>query len=610
MPRLMLPVAVVLLVLTSAVARAEAAGASRATLAVSALKGVPASAAGGESFSVRGTVAATRRKARKVTLVAVLKSGGGRTPIGRKVLRRVKPGRRRAFTFAAVVPVRNQSAGEHRVRVCAQSRGRRSRCSRRPLTILPTYGSPTPTPTPAATPTAIPTGAAIGAETLGDRLFPNLGNGGYDAQGYDLSLSYTPVLPLQAATLAGTTTMTAKAWPGQALGRFSLDFQGFTVTSVTVGGQPAKFTRFDGGAGPYDAHKLRITPASPIPADSTFVVVVAYSGVPPEIVDPDGSSEGFLPTDDGAFVVNEPMGSMGWFPNNNHPSDKATFKVSMTVPAALDVVGNGLLESNTLNGISRTFVWNETNPMSTYLSTATIGRFTVIPTTVNGLPYYDATDPAAGPGTGVLNEPAIIALFEERFGEYPFAITGSIVDNFPTVGYALETQTKPIYPLGAFAGDATVAHELGHQWYGDSLSPLRWEDIWLNEGFAEFTSYLYLEGGGPTDSYYASTYSKPPDSPFWTVPPAVPPTGAELFDPAIYERGAAALAALRIIVGEGEFFDIMKTWATDHRYGNVTTSQFVALTKARSSKPDARLDQFFQDWLYDADKPSIIPTNF
>ncbi len=421
-----------------------------------------------------------------------------------------------------------------------------------------------------------------------------------------MSLSYTPAVPFVASTLAGTATMTALAT--ETLSRFSLDLQGFTVTAVTVNGQPATFTRFD--PGPIDAHKLRITPATPIPQDSTFTTTIAYSGVPPEIVDPDGSSEGFLPTDDGAFVVGEPMGSMGWFPNNNHPIDKATFRMSMRVPAALDVVGNGVLESNTLTPPYRTFVWNETHPMATYLTTATIGPFAVVQSTVNGLPYYDATDPHAGPGTGVPNEPAMIALFESKFGAYPFSIAGSIVDNYPTAGYALETQTKPIYPLGAFAGDDTVSHELAHQWYGDSVSPARWEDIWLNEGFAEFSSYLNAEAGGDTKSYYDTTYARAGTSSFWTIPPAAPASGADLFAGAIYERGAATLAALRLIIGDPAFFDVMKTWATDHKYGNVTTPEFIALVKAKSTKPPARLGAFFQDWLYDADKPTITPANF
>jgi aminopeptidase N len=577
-------------------------------------------------------VTAGRRAAGKVTLVGVLVDSGSSESLARKVVRRLEPGEPRSFRLNVVIPTRGLSAGAHRFRVCAQSRKRRSRCVRRPIQIAAAYVPPSPSPSPipsataaasagptatatataspsataTATATATPPVGGIGAETVGDRLFPQLGNGGYDAQGYTLVLSYVPV-PMAGGTLSGTSTMTAKAT--QALTRFSLDFQGFTVTAVTVNNQPATFTRFDAGTEPLDAHKLRVTPSVPIADGSDFTVAVTYSGVPPAITDPDDSGEGFLPTSDGAFVVGEPMGSMGWFPNNNHPSDKATFKVSMTVPMTHEVVGNGVLESETTQGLNKTYVWNETHPMATHLATATVGVFTVAESTAAGLPYYDASDPLAGPSLGVGSEPAVIALFENRFGPYPFSITGSIVDNFPTAGYALETQTKPIYPSGLAADDATVSHELGHQWFGDSLSPARWEDIWLNEGFAEFTSYLFQAGGGSTESYYNSTYARPAGS-FWSIPPATPPTAADLFAGAIYERGAACLAALRIIVGDVEFFDVMKTWATDHRYGNVTTSQFIDLVKAKSSKPDARLDQFFQDWLYDADKPAITPANF
>ncbi len=474
--------------------------------------------------------------------------------------------------------------------------------------------SPSATATASATPTPTPTTAAggIGAESAGDRLFPNLGNGGYDATHYALALSYTPI-PFAAGQLAGTATMTATAT--QDLSRFSLDLQGFTVTSVTVGGQPATFARFDGGTGPYDAHKLRVTPATPIASGAPFTVTVAYSGTPPEVTDPDGSAEGFLPTSDGAFVVGEPMGSMGWFPNNNHPSDKASLRLSMTVPTLIDVVGNGVLLSNTTTGLSRTFVWDETHPMATYLATSTLGSFTVSKSTdAGGLAYYDARDSTVATApSGVTAEPNIISTHSTAYGPYPFSIVGSIVDVAPTVGYALESQTKPNYPLGAATSAPLVAHELGHQWFGDSVTLRNWEDIWLNEGFAEFAALYFAEktGGRSTAEHFDSVYATSPTSSFWAIPPAAPATGAEIFDTdAMYERGSATLAAVRIILGDVTFFDVMKTWATDHAYGNVTTPQFIALVKAKSSKPAARWDAFFKDWLYDGDKPMITPANF
>ncbi len=380
-------------------------------------------------------------------------------------------------------------------------------------------------------------------------LFPNLGNGGYDVQGYDLALSYSPLSAVR--TLGGTATMTAKAT--QPLSRFSLDLQGFVVSSVTVDGQAAAFARFDSGTDPLAAHKLRITPASPIASGATFTVVTAYAGTPPEIVDPDGSKEGFAATTDGAWVVGEPMGSMGWFPNNNHPSDKATFRLAMTVPPLLDVVGNGILEADTGKlGVSRTMTWNETHPMATYLATATIGSFNVTKSTHDGLPYYDAAESV--PGTGIADEDDALALFKARYGDYPFSIAGSIVDPPPSLldyGYALETQTKPIYPSAAFAEASTVSHELAHQYFGDSVSITQWQQIWLNEGFAEFSSWLYGSnscGATPKACYDAAYGANAAGADFWKIPPGAPQSAADIFDTdAEYTRGAMTLEALREI---------------------------------------------------------------
>ncbi len=645
MLRLLAALTVVLLTVFAAPAQSRS---QRSKLRLSDLSGVPSQLTTGATFSVRGTVTARRAKARKVTVTVALKGG---PTLGAKVVRRLRIGKDRGFRVRAVLPARGVAAGPYRLTVCARSgRAKKSRCRTRLVTVTTTgtgTGSPppsatatpapsptataSPSPSPSPTPTGTPTPAPFcrpaatrslplpaaravvrrgppvqGAETVGDRLFPNLGNGGYDAQGYDLALTYTPV----THTLAGTATMTALAT--EDLSRFSLDFQGFTVSTVTVNGGAATFSRVNSGA----THKLRVTPATPIVAGSTFTVTTGYSGSPPTITDPDGSDEGFMQTSDGAFVAGEPMGSMGWFPSNNHPSDKATFKLAMTVPAADTVVSNGLLLSDTANGLNHTMVWQETHPMATYLATATLGVFTVTQSTHDGLPYYDAIDPTAGPSAGMAVEPDVLALYDCLYGAYPFSIAGGIVDNAPTVGYSLETQTKPIYPLGPIADEATVSHELGHQYWGDSLSPARWEDIWLNEGFAEFSSWRFLEqtGDSTTQKRYEDFLADHPasDSDFWGVAPAAPATAADLFDTnAMYNRGAMTLEALREIIGDdATFYGILRTWASEHAYGNVTTSQFIDLVKARSGKDPARIGAFFQDWLYDTDRPTITPQTF
>jgi aminopeptidase N len=443
-----------------------------------------------------------------------------------------------------------------------------------------------------------PAAADVGARSAGDVLFPTIGNGGYDAQHYALDLNYTPALH----QLGGTTTMTATAT--QPLSELSLDFQGFTISALSVDGQAAKYTR--------DGNKLVIDPVTPLADGQTFTVAVTYAGSPPAITDPDGSKEGFLQTADGAFVVCEPMGSMGWYPDNDTPADKATYDISMTVPAGLTALGNGVLVSNTTDPTTATttWKWQEAEPMASYLATITLGAFQLTHSTHDGISIdvgVDAPYVVAEKADGTLDRiPEILDFLKSLYGPYPFTEAGAIVDTEidPNVLYALETQTKPNFPLPP--DPVTLAHETSHQYFGDSVSIGQWRDIWLNEGFATWSEWAFDErnnGGATTRSDYEGVYS----GSSWDIPPADPGTAANIFSSQVYERGGATLEALREIVGEPTFLQIMRDWVAGHRFGNATTPQFIALAEADSGKD---LSAFFQQWLYGKTKPTITPDNF
>ena len=208
-----------------------------------------------------------------------------------------------------------------------------------------------------------------------------------------------------------------------------------------------------------------------------------------------------------------------------------------------------------------------------------------------------------GIGTGAqlsfAREPEIVGWESSLFGPYPFTTAGGIVDNVD-VRFALENQTRVTYAPGFFGpdsgNDSVFAHELAHQWFGDSLAVDSWQHIWLNEGFASYAEWLWSEreGGETADQIFQDFIDFiPPDDPFWELAIGDPGTD-HVFDFQVYGRGAMTLHALRKTVGDQKFFKILQTWAAEHAGGNVTTRQFID-TAERIAKKD--LDPFFANWL-------------
>ncbi len=306
------------------------------------------------------------------------------------------------------------------------------------------------------------------------------------------------------------------------------------------------------------------------------------------VVDPDESIEGWIPTEDGAVVVNEPQGSPGWYPANDTPKDKATYDFAVTVPEGRAVLANGTLAGKFTRRGRTTWIWRERDPMSPYLSTATNGTFeTDFGRLPDGTPIYNAVDPLTR-RSGQMNpepelawerlapQPEIIEFFTELYGPYPFRAAGGIIDYAPEVGYALESQTKANY-------------------HG-------WPDIWLNEGFATWSQWIDDErhGGPSAQESFDELYALPPDDGFWSPAPAALEGPAQLFDAAVSDRGAMTLQALRGKVGEETFFSILRAWYAENRFGNVSTADFVVLCERESWQ---QLGDFFETWLYTPGRP-------
>jgi len=434
-----------------------------------------------------------------------------------------------------------------------------------------------------------------GAPGAGDPYFPELGNGGYDVTHYDLALQVVP----NSNFLAGTAIIDATAT--QDLSRFDLDLTGLDISGLMVDGETATSTR--------NGRELQITPSKPIADGDAFKVSVAYAGNPePRATTAIPIAVGWIATGDATFVINEPEGASTWYPVSDHPSDKATYSFHVNVPDPLVAIANGDATGTTPHDGTTTYDFEAKEPIASYLTQVAVGDFQVSSVAgPNGVTIRNAfATPLAADATADFSRtPEMLQLFNDDFGPYPFDVYGALVVNERTQ-YALETQTLSLFDAsfvdGKVDNDGVVAHELAHQWFGDSVTPALWKDVWLNEGFATYSEWLWSEhlGGPSADAIAHGVHDAlAKDAP---VLPGDP--GADhLFDEqAVYERPAVMLQAVRKTVGDDAFFTILKTYTSRFAGKNARTQDFVDVAN-EVSKQD--LTSLFDAWLYRAPLPDL-----
>ena len=451
-----------------------------------------------------------------------------------------------------------------------------------------------PTLTPIPTPTPVPGPTPTGSLGIGDNFYPGLGNPSYDVLHYEIELDVAPL----ANSILATTLIKAQATEDFEM--FNLDLSGLGVHSVTVDGAHATFTHID--------QELTIWPMNSLAAGSQFETEIRYSGSPEPITNlgVPFSKLGWFNQDGVIYTVSQPSGSMTWFPSNNHPSDKATYEIRIIVPENFTAASNGILADKTTTNSKTTYTWRMDDPMATYLAAVYIGEFDRVdygPLYAGGplIRSYVPRDVSPEITQALSIIPEAIKFLEARLGPYPFDAYGIIVMPFP-LGYALENQTLPVHGSDAISPDF-IAHEIAHQWLGNSVTLDDWSEIWLNEGFATYLHFMfeaeYLDFNLnemmiETHAYLFDTSTGPPKR-----------IGAQnLFDfDIVYIRSATTLHALRLHVGDETFFEILRAHYERSLGATTNTGEFLDIVNEFAGPEAVHL---VESWLYDEIVPASI----
>lgn len=458
---------------------------------------------------------------------------------------------------------------------------------------------------PAVAARSVPPATPGASDGIGDRLYPDLGSAGLDVVSYDWRATYDPGRGRIEATSTISTSLLHH------VDEISLDALGLDVAAVLVDGERARFHTTD--------EKLIVElprPAGPRLPWNPLVVAVTYTA---EGIDPDGSGMfdvGWFATADGtSYTLNEPDGARQWMPVNDHPSDKATWRFEITVPAGTTAVANGTLVgdepvSDPELGRAHRWTWAMDDPMSTYLLGVQTGPYELIEGEgPHGLPLLSAVlrDDVEAMQPHVDQIAEQIAFFEQYFGKYPLSGYGlAITDSAP--GLAMETQGRSTFSRDDLArpghglDQLFLSHELAHQWFGNAVSPATWSDIWLNESLASYAQWMWTDHEGifPLDAQ-AQTSLRMRQAP--TFPTAEPEVGT-LFSYEVYDGGATALHALRQLIGDEAFFGTLRRWVAANRGTSRSTADFIAVAEEVSGR---QLDTFFKKWVGGVLQPPYYP---
>ncbi len=428
-----------------------------------------------------------------------------------------------------------------------------------------------------------------------DDYTPQAGDAHLDVDEYDLDLDYRP------ATNRLTGTATIRGTLRRATDAVAFDLVGMRVSKVSVSGDSrAKHKQTD--------RKVKVSFSKQRAAGSAFEITIAYGGAPSPRRTRWGAL-GWEELEDGVIVASQPTGAATWFPCDDVPGDKARFRIRLITDPLYTVATGAPGTRRTVKGRGEwTFVQDA--PTATYLATVQIGRYERRDFTLADVPVVVFSPPALRSRVDhdFHDLGRMVEAYAAAFGPYPFdAYTVVVTED--ELEIPVEAQAMGIFGAnhidGAGGLERLIAHELAHQWFGNSVGVRQWRDIWLNEGFACYAEWIWSEvSGGPSAhakalSHRARLAALPQDLVL------TDPGPADMFDDRVYKRGALTLHALRLTVGDEAFFDVLRAWTARHRHATATTADFLSLCEEVVGRP---VFPVMHAWLDQPALPELPPS--
>ncbi|MCS3492798.1 aminopeptidase N [Arthrobacter sp. JUb119] len=418
-----------------------------------------------------------------------------------------------------------------------------------------------------------------------DEYTKHHGSPTYTVEHYDLSL----VIKLASNLLDGRAMLRIRAV--EDINEVALNLSGLKIIKATCQGRKVPVAK--------KHHRMVVSLPAVVKAGERVELNLRYAGSP-QAENGLWGELGWEELTDGILVSGQPVGASTWYPCNDHPSHKSSYRFEISADAGYRVVANGQLVDHRRSASREMWVYEQREPMASYLATVQIGRYSQIPFDEGGhLVAYSV------PGTEVpvrgafAKQTAMAELFERKFGPYPFESYKIVVVD-DELEIPLEAQGLSIFGKNHLSlqweAQRLIAHEFAHQWFGNSLTPGRWKDIWLNEGFACFSEWVYSEEAQVMALDERARHA-------WAMLEGLPqdimvgdPGPQDMFDDRVYKRGALALYALMRRLGETDFYTMLRQWTATHQHSTVSTQEFADLLGHYA--PAEEIQDILDAWLF------------